>query len=306
MGYHAEAGMKRLNRLAAIAAILVCPSSLLADVARSDDPLWVGVFENVNGGNFLSPAMASPHVRVAFTKNGAEWVAAPHTIPQTMTWTVVFDGSALGTINSSTIASSAYGDINTQALTAVPADKILVRRGAADFSYTGDAPPNSRPLVVVSQPNFSDPEGWKRGVLSPGERQLAVKAFRRKIPTSERCDKPEQDPIHKVSYSDSAIRFLKAYRSKSGDILLGMTLDDKGANCGFFDDENFFAYWFVLRPSGQVQLLDSQMTPVDAVDLDNSGKSEWIFLTARGEDEYGYELFYDNFSKKVSFIWTYH
>jgi hypothetical protein len=85
-----------------------------------------------------------------------------------------------------------------------------------------------------------------------------------------------------------------------------MILDDKRANCGFFDDENFFDYWFYLQASGRVEPLDSQMTPVDAVDLDNSGKSAWIFMTSRGEDEDGYELFYDDFSKKVSFSWTYH
>src|SRR5689334_18725256 len=121
--------MQRPSRLATIAAILGCLAVLPAEIASSDDSLWVGVFENVNGGNFLSPAMASPHVRVAFKKNGAEWIAASSAIPQTMTWTVVFDGRALGTIGSSTKSSSAYGDVNTQTLAAVPADKILVREG---------------------------------------------------------------------------------------------------------------------------------------------------------------------------------
>ena len=136
--------MKRLNRLAGIAAILACTAFLPVEVARGDDSLWVGVFENVNGGNFLSPAMRSPHVRVAFKKNGAGWVAAPRTIPQTMTWTVVFDGRALGTITSSTEASTAYGDVNTQALAAAPAEGILVKKGTADFSYAGDVSANSR------------------------------------------------------------------------------------------------------------------------------------------------------------------
>lgn len=89
-------------------------------------------------------------------------------------------------------------------------------------------------------------------------------------------------------------------------VILGLSLDDKGANCGFFDDETFFDYWFVLRGSGSVKLLGSQMMPVDAVDLDNSGKSAWIFLTSRGEDDFGYELFYEGFAKKASFSWAYH
>jgi hypothetical protein len=286
--------------------VIASPSLLLSEIARSDDSLWVGVFENVDGGNFLSPAMASPHVRVTFKKDGTDWVAATSAIPQTMTWTVVFDGRALGTITSATKSSSAYGDVNIQVLTAAPADRILVKKGVAEFSSTGDVPVKSRPLILVSEPHFRDPEGWKPTKLSFGEKNLAVNAFRKKIPTSERCDQPEEGPIYKVPYADAAIRFLNAYRSRSGNVILGMRLDDKSANCNFFDDNNFFDYWFVLRTTGAVRLLDSQMTPMDAVDLGNSGKSEWIFQTSRGEDRDGYELFYDDFSKRVSFSWTYH
>jgi hypothetical protein len=48
------------------------------------------------------------------------------------------------------------------------------------------------------------------------------------------------------------------------------------------------------------------MTPMDAADLDGNGHSEWVFQTSRGEDEDGYELFYDGFTKKASFHWVYH
>ena len=289
-----------------VALMLASSTILLPEIAKSDPSLWVGVFENVDGGNFLSPAMASPHVRVAFKKDGANWVAATSAIPKTMTWTVVLDGKALGRLTSATKSSSASGDINTQTLTISPAKRILATRGAAEFSSTGDVPVRSRPLILVSEPYFRDPEGWKPTQLSPGEKKLAVSAFRKKIPNSERCDQPEEGPIHKVPYSDSEIQFLKAYRSIKGNVVLGMKVDDKNANCDFFDDDNFFDYWFVLRTDGSVQLLDSQMKPIDAVDLDNSGKSEWIFQTSRGEDRDGYELFYDDFLKSASFSWTYH
>ena len=297
--------MKAIRRLVII-VIGASASLLLSEIARSDDSLWIGVFESVEGGNFLSPAMASPHVRVVFKKNGVDWAAAGPAIPETMTWTVVLDGRALGTITSATRSSSAIGDVNTQVLTTAPADRILVRRGVADFQSTSDVPVKSRPLILVSEPHFRDPEGWKPTQLTTGEKNRAVNAFRERIPTSERCDQPEEGPVHKVPYADAAIRLLKAYRSRSGNVLLGMRLDDKGANCDFFDDENFYDYWFLLQTNGAARLLDSQMTPMDAVDLDNSGKSEWIFRTSRGEDREGYELFYDDFSKRASFSWTYH
>lgn len=95
--------------------LMIASSSILvSEIARSDASLWVGVFENVDGGNFLSPAMASTHVRIAFKKDGTDWVAATSAIPETMTWTVVLDGKSLGTITSATKSSSASGDINTQ------------------------------------------------------------------------------------------------------------------------------------------------------------------------------------------------
>ena len=290
--------------VAAIALMLVSTLSLLPQVARGDDPLWVGVLENVDGGDFLSPAMKLPHVRVAFAKQGTDWIAASTSIPGTIKWTVVFDGKALGTITSAAFASAAYGDLNTQTLTGDVPRNIFVSNGAATFDYGVRA--KSRPLVAVSEPNSQDPEGWKPTTLSSKERQRAVKAFREKVQSSERCDQPEQQPIHWVPYADASIRLVKAYRSKIGTVILGLSLDDKGANCGFFDDETFFDYWFVLRDSGPVKLLGSQMMPVDAVDLDNSGTSAWIFLTSRGEDHFGYELFYEGFAKNVSFSWAYH
>jgi len=248
--------------------------------------------------------MKLPHVRVAFAKQGTDWIAASTSIPGTIKWTVVFDGKALGTITSATFASAAYGDLNTQTLTGDVPRNIFVSKGAAAFDYGVRA--KSRPLIAVSEPNSQDPEGWKPTTLSSNERQRVVKAFREKVQSSERCDQPEQQPIQLVPYADASIRLVKAYRSKIGTVILGLSLDDKGANCGFFYDETFFDYWFVLRDSGSVKLLGSQMMPVDAVDLDNSGKSAWIFLTSRGEDHFGYELFYEGFAKNVSFSWAYH
>ncbi len=107
-------------------------------------------------------------------------------------------------------------------------------------------------------------------------------------------------------YTDDEILLLEAFRSKAGELIFGERLDDKRSNCSFFDDELFFDYWFALDKNHSIRLLGSQMTPMDAVDLDGKGHSEWVFQTARGEDEDRYDLFYDDFSKKASFHWTYH
>jgi hypothetical protein len=287
-------------------------------IAGADSPIFVGVLEDVEREN-LSSAMSSVHVRIAFQKGASAWMpmksdfgtldalaTADRYYPATVRWTVVFDGKRIGTIRSRSPGRlNEYGDVGTQIITTKATSIPRISAGASTFSYTG-LKARTRPLVLVSSANFKDPDDWKPTTLSAAERSLAIKDFRKRFPSLEQCDKPEEKPIHMVPYSDDEILFIKAYRSKNGEVIFGQRLDQTRSNCGFWDDDHFFDYWSVLKTNQDVRLLGSQMTPMDAADLDRSGKSEWIFQTSRGEDEDGYELFYDDFSKKASFHWTYH
>lgn len=233
-------------------------------------------------------------------------VQADRYYPATVNWTVVFDGRQLGTITSRSPGQLHwYGDVGTQIITTKAANIPRIGVGASNFSYTHNRA-RTRPLLLVSAPNFKDPDDWKPTTLSATEKSLAIKAFRKQFPSLEQCDQPEEEPVRMVPYSDDEILFIKAYRSKDGEVIFGERFDETRSNCEFWNDEHFFDYWSVLKRNQTVRLLGSQMTPMDAADLDNSGKSEWIFQTSRGEDEDGYELFYDDFSKKASFHWTYH
>lgn len=302
-----------------VAIIIFCWVGAIGSmVAIADSPLFVGVLEDVKPGN-LSPGMSFAHVRVAFEKQGTAWVPlktdfnTPEALaesykyyPEAVSWTVVFDGKRLGTIESKNPGSpSAYGDVGTQTITTDHALIPKIRSRAADFSHF-DNPANTRPLVLVSAPHFKDPEGWKPTTLSETEKKEAIRNFRNRFPLLEQCDKPEEKPIHMVPYLDEEILFIKAFRSANGEIMFGQRLSAGRSNCGFFDDKLFFDYWFFRDEQKHFRLLGSEMMPIDAVDLDGSGHSEWIFQTGRGEDEDGYELFYDNFAKKASFHWTYH
>jgi hypothetical protein len=298
--------------------LIACALCWFAVEAAAEPPLFVGVLEDVEAVN-LSPAMSSIHVRVAFQKNGADWIpmkgtfGAPEALlqaesyfPATVNWTVVFSGKSIGTIASKNSGPPmGYGDVGTQSITTKPTDIPLIKTDASNFYY-GDSRVRTRPLLLVSAPNFKDPDGWKPTTLSLAEKQLVVKNFRKKFPKVEQCKEPEEKPIYMNPYGDDEILFLKAYRSQSGEVLYGQRLDGKRSKCGFFDDENFFDYWFVLGADKRIRLLDSQMTPMDAADLDNTGKSAWVFHTSRGEDWDGYELFYDDFSKRATFEWSYH
>jgi hypothetical protein len=287
-------------------------------IAKPDSPIFIGIIEDVEPGN-LSPAMSSVHVRIAFQKQDSVWIPmksafdtldalaqADRFYPATVNWTVVFDGKQIGTITSRSPGQLHwYGDVGTQIITTKPTNIPRITESASSFSYTRHRA-RTRPLLLVSAPNFKDPDDWKPTTLSAAEKRLAIKAFRKRFPSLEQCDRPEEQPIHMVPYSDDEVLFIKAYRSNKGEVIFGQRLDGARSKCEFYDDDHFFDYWFVLKTNQNVRLLGSQMTPMDAADLDNSGKSEWIFQTSRGEDEDGYELFYDDFSRKASFHWTYH
>jgi hypothetical protein len=303
---------------AVIFAVVSWAGTASPNVARTDSPLFVGVLENVEPGN-SSQVMSVAHVRIAFQKLGVEWIPlrtdfkTEQTLaesfkyyPAAVDWTVVFNGKKIGAITSKNPGPiHGYGDLGTQPVTTAAKLIPQIYAGASDFSHL-DNPAKTRPLLVVSAPNFKDPDKWKPTSLSIVEKQLAVREFRHRFPSLELCDKPEQEPIHMVPYSDTEVLLVKAYRSIGGEVLYGLRLDDKRSNCGFVDDRYFFDYWFVLDQHQHIRLLGSQMIPVDAADLDNRGRSEWIFYAPRGDNEDGYELFYDDFAKKASFHWTYH
>jgi hypothetical protein len=308
-------GMVRKTVVAALGI-----SALLSYQASADTPPYVGFLEGpqTTGDNAIS---AGAHVRIAFRKDGVVWKPmasnfntasalslASRAYPGSVRWTVVFDGRALGNLTSRNPGQLHwYADIGTQALTRRTFP--MVRAGAADFVYGSGNKAKIRPLLLISSTSASsqwDPQGWKPSPLSSEERRLAIAAFRGKVSKSERCDTPEQEPIHRMPYSDNAVVIVKSYRDNTGEVLYGARLKDSKANCDFFDDETFFNYWFVIDRQQYVRYLDSQMTPIDAADLDHSSRSAWLFFTLRKEDDDGYELFYDDFKKKAQFQWSYH
>jgi hypothetical protein len=276
------------------------------EITAPDAPLYVGILEGpqTDANQRNPPVSSQPHVRIAFRKSGREWQALPtdfgspdalaqaaNQYPASVKWTVVLHGKALGHISSrNPDVLRWYADIGTHIIT----------------SNAADIPTETKPLLLVSTPNYRDPAGWKSSTLTMSERRLAVAAFRRKVPATERCNAPEEQPIQMVPYHDGKIEIIAAYRSNSNELLIGERLHDPQANCGFFNDRHFFSYWFVIRHREGIRYLDSNVTPLAAADLDGSGQSAWIFFTARGEDEKGYELFYSDFGRRTYFHWTYH
>lgn len=279
-------------------AILLCTGTN----AASRPTIYVGVLEDFETGE-SQPLFAKPHVRVAFDNKGGKW-EANFSAPARITWTAVFNGRNVGMVSSKEPQTHNYpADAGIQIITKDTSP--AVDTGAKDFWYIpGQA--HYRPLLLVSNGNVSDPDNWKPATLSAAERAAGIAEFRKKVVNSERCPEPEQGPVTKVPYPDNLVQTIKAYRSKDGAILFGMTLKDPKENCGGYENANEYDYWFAAAGNQKPRLLGDRMQPLEAADMDNSGKSQWIFHTSRGENEDGYILYWDKFSKSAEFTWTYH
>lgn len=298
--------------------MLLCSGGVLGSpVARADSPIYVGILEGPQSHE--PPISSQPHVRIAFRKQGSTWLPmdsgfgsrkalaeANNHYPDKVDWTVVFDGKSIGHISSRNPGPLHwYADIGTQIITTAPRAIPTISVRASDFAYTS-GPAQTRPLLLVSEPNFRDPEHWKPTTLSATERQIAVQALRKQVPEMPQCQQPEQQPVTMLPYSDGEIITIKAYRSANDELIFGVRLDGARSICNWFDDQHFYDYWYVLsRPHG-LRLLGHRMMPMEAADLDNGGTSEWVFHSLRGEDQEGYELYYDEFAKQEYFHWTEH
>jgi hypothetical protein len=258
-------------------------------------------------------------VRIAFEKTAKGWETVPSdstSIPQTVRWTVVFDGRSLGRIQTedSKLPSGEIdreSDYNARIQEIVTdAEKVpVVGKPASKFAPLGEADGPSRarrPLVVVSKPNFTDPDGWKRIASPPGEVSILLRdSFRRDFSQVVRC-KDEKIVKRNWRFPDSALSFPVAYASGNGTFLVETDLD--AGNCGYIDDPNdpLSDPWFFVDADGKVKRIGSFLYLLDAGDYDNDGRSELIFGLNQPEDTDGFVLYDADLNKRAELTWAYH
>ena len=306
--------------LSGVAAVVLL-AGIRISFAAPRAPVYLGVLEGpqVEATAPNPPVSSGVHVRVLFRRDGSGWkpmegaFGTPAAIggtnrlaPQSVAWTVFFRGKAIGHVGSRNPGVVRwYSDVGAQVITTPEVNIPVIRSGARDFPAPG-AVARRRPLLLVSAPQERNRRAWRPTVLTPAQAATAAAALRTRVHSSERCRTPEQGPVRRVPYGNDRIHVLRAYRDRNGQVLLGERLEDPRANCAFFDDPNFVDYWFVMGRRGSIRYLGRRMTPVDVANVDPGGRPAWLFLTSRGEDEYGYRLFYDDFRKVASFHWIDH
>ena len=163
-----------------------------------------------------------------------------------------------------------------------------------------------RPLVLVSQPNYEDPEVWKPYETTPDDIQSVIPTLRQEIPSIPQCDKAGRVVSRNDRYPDETVGLVKAYRSRLAEILIAVRLDRELFACGEgVEEAQRTAHWFHRGESGQVRFLGNEMEPVDAGDYDRDGGAEFMFMV-KGYNRGGYRLFFDGFSRYAEFLWSAH
>lgn len=273
--------------------------------------LYLGAVEDIPALSY-SGTPARRMVRAAFFKEGNDWKAFPvcdddgclssvwKQYPAEVNWTVGFDGKSLGSLTARTPKGyEFYSDVGLQEITKGTAPNV----GKRSQEYSGFLDELVyRPLIVSSHADVADPEQWKPAPLAPNLFAAIRKEFRAKYTKVYNCKGDGTEEIN-WTYKDTDISLLKAYGSNRGWFVARVEL--QGDHCEGPPDDPFTDQWYAISPDGKVQHLDFGMWLVDAGDYDADGHSELIFSFSR-ENQGGYEMFYADFSKSATFLYTYH
>jgi hypothetical protein len=219
--------------------------------------------------------------------------------PLALSWTLAIDGRRVGTVQSYRPEEFFYRhDVGIQLLTSSQKFPQIHKNRKEFESWMGT--PVFRPIVAVSQPNYSDPDRWKPFYLTPEIARKAYSSFRSVVGIQVDCG------IETIrhDYSDKLILpRKKAYRSANGDILLELGTSHT-CNPGGPREEWEDPVWFLLH-DGTARDIGRSLTLVDAGDYDGDGTSEVVFQYA-GYNRDGYVLLHNHLTQVAQFTWGYH
>jgi hypothetical protein len=312
-----------LVRKSSIVALFLGTSLCVAGARRQesappDNSIYIGILDDAREGvDYLTHDVPTKRIIMpAFEKNSSGWHSIKSFEPTRMTWTVAFDGKNLGKVESE---AAANGDdqINSQGSRAkqsiltpsasIPSVGKPSQRFAGVFAASGPEK-FRRPLVAVSKPFFSDPDGWRRTTAPNEILRLVQKAFRRQYPKVDRC-KDEEIAERNWNYPDSAIKLVTAYGSNKSSYLVAVHLDAGDCGWGGFPDDatdSFVDQWFFVAADKSARRIGGFDQLLDAGDYDNDGHSELIFFSMRSENSDAYDLVYGNFQQKAELVIGYH
>jgi len=176
--------------------------------------------------------------------------------------------------------------------------------GKRSIEFSAYGAPLYRPLVTNTKPYYKDPDAWKPVSPSQDLNKRLRQEFRQHYPKLCRTSKADESKLEPFAYRDEDVEVVKAYTSKRGLSVARMHLQAIECNdieAGFDIEDP----WFVVDVRGSLRYLDAGMWLVDAGDYDNDGQSEVLFSLS-SDNVGGYELFYDDFTRRARFQFNYH
>jgi hypothetical protein len=301
-----------VRRLPFVAGLVALAGSI-GSSAQVSQQVLVGILED-NPGRYEGDAHHRT-VRVAFRRERGAWVAFPNncpdpvcvetiaaSFPSQVNWTISFDGKRLGQVTGRTPPSfDLYATVGQQQILENGAPPPTVGKPSEEFAGFLDEPVY-RPLVAISTLNYRNPDGWKRSRPRDDVARALRAAFRMRYPKVENCTTADDQP-QPWKYQDTNIDLKNVYASARGWLIAEVVLSE--SKCDGPAEEPFWSHWFVVTPERQIRFLDSNMWLVDAGDYDNDGRSELVF-SIDGYNHGGYRLFYDDFTRKAVFEFSYH
>jgi hypothetical protein len=253
----------------------------------------------------------------AFSREANGWKTLDR-LTRNVKWTIAFDGRNLGEVETRPSPAS------EMAVNPNPADASSTYAHAVQTICTPEGkvpaigkPGNKfagafetvvrRPLVVVSQPNFMDPDRWKPATVPAELAQPVRVAFGQAHQHVRQCDSQGEPLKQDWDVPESELAIVGTYASNKGSFLVETQL--KHHHCVFDIGEKNLTnlegtQWFFVDRDRAVRSLGNDWQLVDAGDYDADGKSEVVFFF--GDSETGreaYILFYDDFQSQVT--WSY-
>jgi hypothetical protein len=284
--------------------------------STDEEKVYVGILDDAReeAWHGKTGAIERRIVMPAFEKSHSEWRAVTSFLPRDMKWTVAFDGKNLGQVESQASSDEGNADqINSgtsrakQSISTAAAYVPTVGKPSKEFTGISSLfglTAVRRPLVVVSEPNYSDPDHWKRTRLPEEIVRLVREGFRRQYPHVDRCEE-ERIVEHDWQFPDSALSLSSAYASNKNSFLIAVSLN--AGDCGWGgrpDDPSdaFVHQWFYVAADRSIRRIGGFDELLDAGDYDHDGSSELIFFSTRSENSDAYDLLYDNFRKRVDLV----
>jgi hypothetical protein len=299
--------------------LAVLATFLAASAARAD--VLVGVLEHefLRGARGHGDEVA--RLRVPFKLTAAGWKAMPHdpldaealqhllaAYPAEATWTIAFDGRAIGTVTTRRKKEyEYYGEVGLVDVISKDVPKVGIASAHSTFALE-DGEKAYRSLVAVSNGHFNDPDSWKREEPDPKTLSFALAALRKELPTVVPCGRSGRAQRPR-KYADNEIKTIESHRSKDGAHVVSLLIVPKRAvtcESGDSPDADTLIHTFGIADSGEVTLLGTALTLVDAGDYDGDGRSELIFFRSESDNHEGYLLVADRFHKRIEFSWNYH